>query len=312
MLTDRIFHRISRSEIQSSLAELGVRTGDSLFVSLSMRNLGWVVGGASAVVDALRDSVGSRGTLMMACTPSLDPLPSPPPGGVFSETETSSAAGRVSEAFRRRAETRRSLHPSGSMAAWGPRAAEWLDGHQDRPSPFGIDSPIDRLVSSGGRILIAGTHMGPILLYLQDRASFPLLYHSDPKEVRVEMRSGESRYVRTRLFRSASCQIVILQGERTETRDYVLMRDYALVFPQEREEALKRGGYLRHNHGRLVGRLQRLQARGVIRLGKIGRAPAALVEAPSFCEQVGADLQWEVTRFKEEYDPERLERLGLN
>jgi hypothetical protein len=198
------------------------------------------------------------------------------------------------------------------MIASGPMAREWLDGHERSSTPFGKGTPIDRLLASGGRILAIGTHTGPILPYLQERASYPFLYEAGEHEILVRRKGGAPAKVRASRFRGPSCQVVILQGDRPEARDYVLMRDYALVFPADRSEAIDRGGFLRQNRGRLLGRLDRLKQRQVLSTDTIGRADAALIEARAFCDLVVADLSWEVARFKEEYDPERLDLLGIS
>ncbi len=311
MLSARLFHRISREELQRGFSRLGIGRGEALLALVSMKSLGYVVGGAESVVKALAEVLGSAGSLMMPSFPSLDPLPAVPPDATFDEAATPSAAGLVSEAFRRRPGTLRSLHPIGAMAAAGPLARSWIEGHEESASPFGPGTPLDRFVASRGRILLVGTHAGPILPYLQERAAFPHLYLPGQRHVQVRSRDGASRRVATRVFRSGSCQVVILQGERPERRDYARMRDYALVFPSDRVKWLEKGGAVRHNLGRLLGRLERLKQRGVIKVGKIGCADAALLEAGAFCDQVGGDLQWEVARFKDEYDPELLQSLDL-
>jgi aminoglycoside N3'-acetyltransferase len=263
------------------------------------------------VALALLEAVGPEGSVLMPSPPALDPLPAPPPEGIFDEAATPSAAGRVTEAFRKLPQARRSLHPTGSMTGAGPKAAEWLAGHEDRVEPFGPGTPLDRFVAASGRVLAVGTHLGPLLLHLQARAAFPHLYRTSHAHVVVRAREAAPRRVATKVFRSDSCQVVILQGDRSETRDYVRMRDYALVFPPERAGALVEAGFLRQNQGRILGRLERLRQRGVVATGTIGRSPAALVEAAPFCEMVGADLEWEVSRFKDEYDPETLRNLDL-
>ncbi|MFM8530409.1 MAG: AAC(3) family N-acetyltransferase, partial [Ilumatobacteraceae bacterium] len=47
------------------LRALGVELGDVLVVHSSLNALGWVAGGAAAVVDALLESVGPAGTVTM-------------------------------------------------------------------------------------------------------------------------------------------------------------------------------------------------------------------------------------------------------
>ena len=54
---------ITREEIAQGLRELGVAPGDCLIVHASLSSLGWVAGGAQAVVGALRDAVFPRGTI---------------------------------------------------------------------------------------------------------------------------------------------------------------------------------------------------------------------------------------------------------
>jgi aminoglycoside 3-N-acetyltransferase len=312
LLAARLFNRISREEIETGLSALGVRRGDSRLALVSLRGLGYVKGGPREVVEAIASVLGPEGSLMMPSYPTLDPLPAPPPGGTFDELETPTAAGLVGEAFRQRPGTLRSLHPVGTMAAMGPLATEWLEGHERTAPPFAAGTPIDRFVRGGGRILIVGAHAGPILPYLQEKAEFPHLYLPGKRHIEVRTRQGRTMRVATRVFRSPSCGVVILQGERPETRDYVLIRDYALVFPSLREKQIVKDGYLKHNRGRLVGRMERLRQRGILASGVIGSSEAVLLDAGPFCEQVGADLAWEVVRFKEEYNPEKLETLELS
>ena len=312
MITDRLFHRISRDDLDEGFAALGLRKGDSVLALISLRSIGFVVDGPGAVIDAIRNVIGPQGTLVMAAFAALDPLPAPPADGLYDVAETPSATGLLSEAFRRLPDTLRSAHPVGSIAAAGPRAGAWIEGHETHASPFEAGTPLDRFVAEEGRILAIGTHLGPLLPLLQERAGFPFLYREQARDVEVRTARGAVLQVRTRLFRSESCQVVILQGERPESRDYALMRDYALVFPSERERHVERDGFLRQNLGRLIGRLERLKQRGVVTSGQVGRAEAVLIEARPFCEQVGADLAWEVEKFREEYDPERIALLGLS
>jgi aminoglycoside 3-N-acetyltransferase len=55
----------SIDSIYNDLFELGVRNGDILLVHTSLSSLGWVCGGAQAVLMALKQVVGKSGTLVM-------------------------------------------------------------------------------------------------------------------------------------------------------------------------------------------------------------------------------------------------------
>jgi aminoglycoside 3-N-acetyltransferase len=55
----------TRPEIAAGLRGLGVAPGDLLLVHTSVKALGWIPGGAVAVVQALRDAVGDTGTIVV-------------------------------------------------------------------------------------------------------------------------------------------------------------------------------------------------------------------------------------------------------
>ena len=104
---------------------------------------------------------------------------------------------------------------------------------------------------------------------------------------------------------------VILPGSRPENRDYLLVPDYALMFPSERERKVMDAGYLRFNRSRFLGRRERLRSRGILKTGRVGGAEAALLDGERMVEQIAKDLAWDLARYKEEYDPDTLSRLAL-
>lgn len=53
----------TRASLAAALRDLGVRPGETLLAHTSLSSLGWVCGGAVAVVQALLDAVGPDGTL---------------------------------------------------------------------------------------------------------------------------------------------------------------------------------------------------------------------------------------------------------
>ena len=158
--------------VVDGLQELGVRRGDALLVHSSLSSFGQVQGGAQTIIEALTETVGSEGTLMMLAqsagrfdpsewrnppvpeawwqrirleTPLYDPRKTP--------TEY---VGVVSELFRTWPGSRRSEHQHSSFAAWGRRRDELLEVHR-LDERFGDSSPLARFYDLDGRVLFLGT-----------------------------------------------------------------------------------------------------------------------------------------------------------
>ena len=55
---------ITRDSLAHDLKALGVREGDCVMLHSSLSSLGWVEGGADAVVEAFLDAIGPEGTLL--------------------------------------------------------------------------------------------------------------------------------------------------------------------------------------------------------------------------------------------------------
>jgi len=169
---------VSAAEIRAALAELPVPEDAVVFVHSAMSRLGFVEGGAETVVAALVDFViGKRHGTIAAPTFSMeggmaDTLRG---GKVFDARQTPSGTGRITELLRRQADARRSLHPTHSVAALGPRAA-WLVGDHHRDArAFGPLSPFGRLIEADRFVLGLGVDLGPVTFYhtVEDLGRFP-------------------------------------------------------------------------------------------------------------------------------------------
>ena len=55
----------TKEMIIKELKALGLEKGDAVMVHTSLKSMGYVCGGAQAVIEALIDVVGSDGTIMM-------------------------------------------------------------------------------------------------------------------------------------------------------------------------------------------------------------------------------------------------------
>ena len=163
-------HPVTERMLLRDLIAIGVERGTTLVVHSSLSAIGWVLGGAPAVVRALAGAVGDAGNLAMpAATPHCaDPAtwlePKVPERWIdelrenmptFDVRTTPTTMGAIPEAFRNWPGTRRSGHPLESICARGPRAEEIT---RDHPTSFseGPDSPFARLYDLDSRILLLG------------------------------------------------------------------------------------------------------------------------------------------------------------
>ncbi len=138
---------VTQERIAADLRKLGLGAGDRVFFHSSLRSMGYVDGGAEAVIRAFQEVVGPTGTLMV-------PTFAWERRG-FDVRRTPSRVGRITEVFRQQPGVRRSWHPTHSVAVWGADAAALIEGHHLMPG-LGPDSPPARLARLGGYVLLLG------------------------------------------------------------------------------------------------------------------------------------------------------------
>jgi aminoglycoside 3-N-acetyltransferase len=144
---------VTRRDIADGLARLGVAAGDALLVHSSLSAFGWVEGGADAVIDALLESVGGDGTVLLPTHTWRDVGRENP---VFDVRKTPGCVGRIPEVFRKREAAYRGLHPTHSCAGIGPMTRDLLRDHETQVTPCGSKSPYQRLMDCGGKIVFLG------------------------------------------------------------------------------------------------------------------------------------------------------------
>ncbi|MDE2743386.1 MAG: AAC(3) family N-acetyltransferase [Gemmatimonadota bacterium] len=161
--------------LQADLRALGVKPGMVVLVHSSLSAMGWVCGGAVAVIAALQEVLGSTGTLVMpAHSPDLtEPSgwESPPVPESWwpvirenmpaydPELTPTRSMGIIAETFRKQRGVLRSAHPQVSFCACGPQASRITDNHA-LAFGMGEHSPLARIYDLHGFILLLGVDHG--------------------------------------------------------------------------------------------------------------------------------------------------------
>ena len=144
---------VTKEEIKAALFGLGVRPGDSAIVHSSLKAFGQVENGPDTVIDALLESIGPEGTLVLPTfTLSFGELGKV----VFDMTNSKSEVGIITEVFRKRPGVIRSTHLIHSVGAYGKRATEALG---DGIHPFGKGSSFEFLLNVDAWNLFLGAGM---------------------------------------------------------------------------------------------------------------------------------------------------------
>lgn len=162
----------TKDTLIQEFSQLGVKKGMVLLVHSSLSSLGWVCGGAQAVIEALQAILTEEGTLVMPahsghlsdpkdwCNP---PVPAEwwytiremMPAFVSDLTPTW-AIGSIPEVFRHYPGVVRSNHPQTSFCAWGKYAKQVTENHSLSFS-LGENSPLQALYHLDADVLFIGT-----------------------------------------------------------------------------------------------------------------------------------------------------------
>ena len=153
---------LSRADVADQLRALGVEQSGVLLVHTSFRATRPVEGGPAGLIEALRDALGPRGTLVMPSWSENDDEPFDP-----RTTPASPSLGAVADTFWRLAGVLRSDHFH-AFAAAGPHAA-WITSDPLPLPPHIPESPVGRVHDLGGQVLLLGVgHDADTTLHLAE------------------------------------------------------------------------------------------------------------------------------------------------
>jgi aminoglycoside 3-N-acetyltransferase len=154
---------ITETQLIAQLKQAGISQGDSLLVHSSLRKIGYVQQGATTVIQALINTLGTNGTLLMPAFPAKgynkDYLLH---NTTFNYHTTPSSMGVVTEVFRTQYATHRSLHATDSVCAWGANADCFTNTHLGQVTPYNEESPFYKLCKAQGKILLLGVDLNSL------------------------------------------------------------------------------------------------------------------------------------------------------
>lgn len=186
---------VVKQDVLDGLSRLGIKKGQTVMVHTSLSSLGFVCGGPQVIIEALLETVGNEGTIVMPTQSwkNLDPT-----AGVHWEAPEewwsairenwpayhkditpTNTMGAVAEMFRKWPGTLRSGHPARSVAANG-KYAQYLTADHDLSNIFGEGSPIGKLYELDAMVLLIGVGYDKnTSLHLADvRAEYPGKHNS--------------------------------------------------------------------------------------------------------------------------------------
>ena len=162
---------VTEARLVDDLSHIGVSSGMTLIVHSSLSSMGWVCGGAVAVIRALETLLGENGTLIMPTHSAELSNPAdwqnPPVDESWWQTirDTMPAydpdmtpargMGAIAECFRGQTGVVRSVHPLFSFAAWGKHAQLIVKDHA-LSYGLGEKSPLAKIYELEGSVLMIG------------------------------------------------------------------------------------------------------------------------------------------------------------
>lgn len=218
----------TRQSLGKQLKDGGLKSGATILVHTSMSNLGWVLGGAVSIIQALMDVVGAKGTVVMPSHTgyltdpaewSMPPVPKDWMDTIRNEMPAYDPAisptrnmGAVAELFRTWPGAQRSLHPTCSFSAIGLLATKILSNHA-LADPLGKTSPLGKLYTENAYVLLLGVDFDVCtMLHLAEQLAWP----AKPKNKQASpiMQAGERKWITYEEFPLLDSSLFLTIGER--------------------------------------------------------------------------------------------------
>ena len=183
----KLFRRIAPAQLDAALDTLLPSAPDVLLVHSSLSRCGYFETGPRGILSSLRERSQTL------CLPTHTYCYTR--NGVsetFDPQLTPSRNGHITNVFRNLPDVSRSVHPTHSLAACGPRSVELCAGHWNCDTACGEGTPYEKLVQWDAAVLMFGVTLNTYTLfhYAEHRAQCPYLYESEPYNLRARDYDG--------------------------------------------------------------------------------------------------------------------------
>ncbi|PHR46769.1 MAG: hypothetical protein COA32_09820 [Fluviicola sp.] len=195
----------TKTDLKDQLQSFGIKEGDTILVHSSMSKIGFVEGGPKTIVDALLETVGPNGHILMPNSPNarfqLDYIQEI---HYFDVLNDKSKLGAISEYFRNHENAVRSWHPTEPVSCIGPDTEFFVGTHFNQITPYNENSPFYKVAERNGKILMIGVTLdnaGTNLHTLEDAIEdfkYPV-YHPTVFETKIVDPKGEEHRVTTKV-----------------------------------------------------------------------------------------------------------------
>jgi aminoglycoside 3-N-acetyltransferase len=184
--------------ISDALKRLGINKNELLLVHSSNSGLGYINGGANAIINGIKKAVGAGGTFLMPTftRPYLGFEGRLNKGMNYRPYDPSSidqvCTGQVPRTLLKRHKVLRSAHVTHSWAGLGKLAAACLNEHQLLDPPAAANSPMGKALSMNAKLLYFGCDINAstFIHFLEDQAKVPFLENA---VVKIRTPSGRFR-----------------------------------------------------------------------------------------------------------------------
>jgi len=198
--TKRRSQHVVFEDIVIDLKKIGIKQGDIILVHSSLKKIGFVIGGANTVIDAILEVIGTEGTLVIPTFPLTGNMLQlcERKNYVFDYKTTPTYLGSIPSEFLKRDGICRSIHPTHSISALGKYAKEITNTHHIGNRTYGENSPWAKLIELNGKILGIGISLAWTTQYhhVEDIMGdkFPIKVKLD-KNYKIKCKIDKNHYI---------------------------------------------------------------------------------------------------------------------